>query len=370
MSFIENTEWFKNIKQYSYIMIFGAKRGALEVYNLIKLIQCDIDCFIVSKRGDNPFVLAEKQVRVFREIDEEKKSDGLVIISQKYEKNDKMKNILYHAGFKNIISSALQMTNALTEKLNQYRSSILGEMHTVQELCASGFNYRNNDIKACIYAATSNKNLHKSTQIYNSRYIKYIQAGAKLSEERICELTDDTGNNISELNPYYCELTAGYWIYINDKTNRYVGLYHYSRGLSIKDEEIEMIVESGIDVVLSFPYVTRQELITLLCIKESENTLLEAINRVSPEYMNSAEQYLLGRLFFAGNLIFAKRDVYCRYYEWMFKIFHECDQIRKENGITITPRLHGYDGEFLQGIFFSQHMKEYKVLYAEVKSML
>lgn len=46
-------------------------------------------------------------------------------------------------------------------------------------------------------------------------WIKPIQAGAALTDMRIAELTDNTGDNISDKNADYCELTALYWIWKN-----------------------------------------------------------------------------------------------------------------------------------------------------------
>ena len=52
-----------------------------------------------------------------------------------------------------------------------------------------------------------------------------LQVGSALTDKRIYSgvMTDDTGENISEKNQQYCELTGLYWIWKNAKED-YVGL--------------------------------------------------------------------------------------------------------------------------------------------------
>lgn len=70
---------------------------------------------------------------------------------------------------------------------------------------------------------------HKPAKVYQDDVYTPIQVGKALHPDLdLGYITDDTGDNISEENPYYCELTAIYWGWKNLNCE-YIGLQHYRR---------------------------------------------------------------------------------------------------------------------------------------------
>ena len=70
---------------------------------------------------------------------------------------------------------------------------------------------------------------HKEVDLFESEILQPVQVGAKNANERFpwaCH--DDEGDNISDLNPMYCELTAQYWAWKNVDCEKY-GFCHYRR---------------------------------------------------------------------------------------------------------------------------------------------
>jgi hypothetical protein len=72
---------------------------------------------------------------------------------------------------------------------------------------------------------------HKSYEFPNDQNYLPIQVGKAISKDDLKLQGDDSGDNISSLNKYFCELTAHYWMWKNVKSDVY-GLCHYRRYFS------------------------------------------------------------------------------------------------------------------------------------------
>lgn len=73
---------------------------------------------------------------------------------------------------------------------------------------------------------------HKPSAFLNASIIKPLHVGKTNSYNDIGCIGDDTGDNISFKNPFYCELTAHYWVWKNESLSDYVGFMHYRRHLN------------------------------------------------------------------------------------------------------------------------------------------
>ena len=77
--------------------------------------------------------------------------------------------------------------------------------------------------------------LHKSFTVPEGDVIVPIHVGRKNAKEKLNMIGDDSGENISIKNPFFCELTATYWIWKNSKAD-IVGLCHYRRYFNLAED--------------------------------------------------------------------------------------------------------------------------------------
>ena len=68
----------------------------------------------------------------------------------------------------------------------------------------------------------------------NSLYTP-LQCGAASNKVDVCELKDNTGDNISDKNFYYSETTGTYWIWKNAPKTKYIGQCQYRRRLQFDE---------------------------------------------------------------------------------------------------------------------------------------
>lgn len=75
---------------------------------------------------------------------------------------------------------------------------------------------------------------HKETDAVRNEVLRTIEVGAALHRKDLSvDYRDDAGAQISEKNPFYCELTAQYWAWKNLDAD-YYGFFHYRRYLSFR----------------------------------------------------------------------------------------------------------------------------------------
>ncbi|WP_109078719.1 DUF4422 domain-containing protein [Aggregatibacter kilianii] len=72
---------------------------------------------------------------------------------------------------------------------------------------------------------------HKPSPIFESECIIPIHSGKSISNQELNIIGDNSGDNISERNKSWCELTVLYWMWKNVDAD-YYGLFHYRRFLN------------------------------------------------------------------------------------------------------------------------------------------
>lgn len=243
---------------------------------------------------------------------------------------------------------------------------------------------------------------HKESKIIENECIIPIQVGAANSAEDFGMLKDNTGDNISEKNGIYCELTAQYWAWKNVKTADYYGFMHYRRhfifrqealinesGKIKKYEEInnQYIKEcglssgniktmvSGADIIV--PSIEKvipegKNIFEHYCLypeqhKEDYELMLEVIRDKYPEYYEAAIEYSREKKGYFCNMFIMKKEYFMQYSEWLFGILGYME--KKDFSLySITEyRVLAYLAERLLGIYITYMRKAKNVKILELQ---
>lgn len=208
---------------------------------------------------------------------------------------------------------------------------------------------------------TQNKNItiliaaHKPCKFPKDSIYLPIQVGKELHKELDLGITpDNTGDNISALNSYYCELTAIYWAWKNLSSD-YVGLVHYRRYLSLKkkkdkfssilsSEEASRLCERY-DIVLPQKRRYFIETIRSHYAHTHDGSQLDKtriiIERLSPSYVSAFDKVMKRTWAHVFNMFIFKWDYFEEYCSWLFPIL---TQLRKE---IDTSKMSSFDARYL-----------------------
>lgn len=165
---------------------------------------------------------------------------------------------------------------------------------------------------------------------------------------------DDTGDNISEKNPAFCELTGLYWAWKNlPQEVEFVGLAHYRRYLDIHPQDIKKLREGH--VIVSVPLVCPIILAENMAIwtsLEDVKILVENILKLFPDTKEAMEKYLYNNnKIYDCNMFVMNREDFDNYCSFLFKILQSCEQQIKTYPFVRQRRVVGYLGEMILGIW-------------------
>lgn len=175
---------------------------------------------------------------------------------------------------------------------------------------------------------------HKKYDIPQNNIYLPVFVGSKGKEDIDNYQRDDEGENISDKNPYYCELTAIYWAWKNLDAN-YIGLVHYRRLFSVKkeiatEEDFEKeLLKSTIIVPKKRKYYI-ESLYTHYSNTHYEEHLQktrEIIKHISPEYLVSYDKVMTRNWGYMFNMFIMGKSDFDEYCQWLFEILEELESV-------------------------------------------
>ena len=216
-----------------------------------------------------------------------------------------------------------------------------------------------------------------------------IQGGKAISTIDLGIQGDDTGENISEKNLYYNEMTAIYWAWKNLKDVDIIGLCHYRRyfdfhhrgimrpiptkdfnktDLSIPPSVI-ISLKKG-EVIMRTPSILPYSLGTFYCILHQSDdfrTLEQVFNDTQPDNMKQAfwEVMYNSNRNSPFHMFIMRRTDFEDYCCWLFPILEELEKrIDHTKYSTYQSRVLGFMGEYLLNIYV--HAKHMHVIHRPV----
>ena len=429
---ITSDQDFGKLKGKDNIFIYGAKRIANVVYEQLGNNGCQVSGFIVSRTLGNPDSVKNLPVHLVYDLADRKEEITIVVaVLSRYRRE--VVELLLQLGFCNLITLSDKYANALTNMLDEKQLySFLDATEYELEVPAGIENNhailrRRGDpgsmkwrvsmstLSQCRQAAGSGAwqndglarefeqvygkpglaqntrlpagqaaEIQKKANIYAVRchvdkqitgahsyaYLQEIQAGAALTEQALCDIRDNTGDNISDKNRDFSECSAIYWVWKNAPEKEDTGLLHYRRHLDISEGELLRLMEEGTDLLNTIPclmYPSNMYFFVSKFIYEYDWLLMmKCIREQKPEYYLTARQFEKGHFYHANNIFIMRTEWFDKMCDFVFPVLLEIDRHYTERNFEREDRYAGYPVEALYSIFIMHHAKEMRIAYADM----
>lgn len=219
---------------------------------------------------------------------------------------------------------------------------------------------------------------HKDFTKIENDILKPIIVGAKLSDVSLDFQRDDEGENISDKNPYYSELTALYWLWKNSAAD-YKGLVHYRRFFDFGQGKVRWIDKiptnytemfcmtqtnisyllDNYDIILPMKrfsqYKSNYSQYQKKHVISDLDKVLEIIKNKYPQMFDIAEKTMKNtNVMYLYNMFVSKKEFFDEYSAWLFDILGILEkeiQSGVEKRSEYQKRVYGFLSERLFTIY-------------------
>lgn len=353
-------------------MIYGAKSIALGVCLAMREVQpsAKVTGFVVSSLDNNPSELAGLPVSV---LDTVVDRETHILIATPENVQAEIATYLEEKGFTyyTCIDSA-----KLASLMEKYYVKT-GCYQTINKCLEEDGNVVPNDtnekVNVQVYMAKFHKDRELKNPYHMPKWVVPIQVGTALTEKRVAKCCDNTGENISEKNVNYSELTALYWMWKNQCQNTdlvsnldFIGLFHYRRILDVSKEDMEQLCRKQVDVILPFPMISEPDITehhARYITEEDWDAMLQALLELKPEYAKAYTDIFSGKYMYNYNIMIARPSVLVDYCAWLFPILKRTEELSNPKGWERSDRYIGYLGENLTTLYFMYHRNDLKIVH-------
>lgn len=352
------------------VYIFGAHTRAQNLYAYLKALfpECKIAGFLFDNEEPNPVSLYGIDV-VRLDLIEELPERSKIWIATKSVNFEEIADRIKSRFSNDIVFVTPETDNELR---NRYAEKIFREKGITFTKIYDLLEEKDEAPQEMpvIYMAKSIYDRQPSEYIASSHIVP-VQAGAALTDKKIAAVDDNTGDNISNKNRQYCELTVLYWMWKNIE-EPWVGLCHYRRHFVLTDAEITWIPKSGADVILPVPSICQPsvgENYRKRHDKDDWNHLLYLLKYSYPDLYELAvslwETGEYGNLYYTCNMFIMKKAVLNEYCSWLFPILFQMEQFGGEKADPYQNRYLGFLAERLLTLYFVYYKDKYKIAYVD-----
>ena len=212
-----------------------------------------------------------------------------------------------------------------------------------------------------------------------------LHVGAAIASEKMPFTRDDSGDNISALNNYFCELTGLYWLWKNCTADIY-GVSHYRRyfkadfaGVLVHGNKVASSNElcdalNDMDIVLVRPRNYWIETVYSHYKHAHHIADLDVVRRVLQVQCNDYVPYwdmvMSRRKLSLYNMFVMRSNMFNLYCEWLFRaLFEVQEHVSYEEYGPYQSRVFGFLGERMLNVWVEKNIPASRRKYISVVNL-